>query len=269
MKRTLIQLEITHEHHIVLARQRARLISEKIGFDKITQTRISTAVSEITRNAYEYAQGGTVVFYLDLEQSPQQLQIQIRDHGNGIANLDEILEGRYVSRTGMGMGIIGAKRLVDHFTIASQPGQGTIVDIAQDIPLRLGILTLDTITKITEELLRQKPEDLYEEIQQQNQELLRSMNELKAQQEELKRLNRELTDTNRGLLSLHAEINEKNEALKHANEIQKRFMSNMSHEFRSPLNTIISLTRILQERIDGDLTPEQEKQVLYIKKALR
>jgi len=267
MKRAIIQLQIIHEHHIVQARQRARLICEKIGFDKITQTRISTAVSEIARNAYEYAQGGTVAFFLDLEQSPQQLLIQIQDHGKGIANLDDILEGRYVSHTGMGMGIIGAKRLVDHFTIASQPGQGTIVDIAQDIPPRLGILTLDTITKITEELLRQKPEDLYEEIQQQNQELLRSMNELKAQQEELKRLNKELTDTNRGLLSLYAEINEKNEALKHANEIQKRFMSNMSHEFRSPLNTIISLTRILQDRIDGDLTPEQEKQVVYIKKA--
>ena len=267
MKRAVIQLEITHEHHIVQARQRARLICEKIGFDKITQTRLSTAVSEIARNAYKYAKGGTVSFFLDLEQRPQQLLIQVQDHGKGIANLNEILEGRYVSRTGMGMGIIGAKRLVDHFTITTQLNKGTTVEIAQDIPARPGVLSTDSIAKITEELFRQKPEDLYEEIQQQNQELLRSMNELKAQQEELKRLNKELTDTNRGLLSLYSEINEKSEALKHANEIQRRFMSSMSHEFRSPLNTIISLTRILQERIDGDLTPEQEKQVLYIKKA--
>jgi len=267
MKRSIIQLEISHEHHIVQARQRARLICEKIGYDKITQTRISTAVSEICRNAYEYAKGGTVHFFLDLEQNPQQLQIEIKDNGKGISNLDEILEGRYVSHTGMGMGIIGAKRLVDHFSIVSSEERGTIVDLVQDIPPRLGPLSLDSITKITDELLRQKPEDIYEELQQQNQELLRSMNELKAQQEELKKLNKQLTDTNRGLLSLYAEINDKNETLKHANEIQKRFMSNMSHEFRSPLNTIISLTRILLDRIDGELTSEQEKQVMYIKKA--
>lgn len=267
MRKAIIQLEITHEHHIVQARQRARSISEKIGFDKITQTRISTAVSEIARNAYEYAQGGTVAFFLELDQDPQQFQIEITDHGKGIANLDEIMEGRYVSRSGMGMGIIGSKRLVDHFSITSQTGSGTRVVISQHIPPRLGRLSVDIINAITEDLIRQKPEDLYEEVQRQNQELLRSMDELKTKQEELLKLNKELSDTNRGLLSLYTEINEKNAALKHANEIQKRFMSNMSHEFRSPLNTIISLARILLDRIDGDLTTEQEKQVLYIKKA--
>ncbi|WP_304244060.1 ATP-binding protein [Gracilinema caldarium] len=267
MKAPLIHIQIEKEHHIVLARQRIRKIAEKIGLDKISQTRISTAVSEIARNAFEYAGGGIIECALELQEHPQRLIINVVDHGPGISNLEEILQGRYVSQTGMGMGIIGAKRLVDHFSILSFPGQGTTVELSVDIPTRNGIITSSIIQEIAESLSRLEPENLYEEIQRQNQELLRSMNELKQQQEELKRLNKELSDTNRGFLALYTEINEKNDALKHANEIQKRFLSNMSHEFRSPLNTIISLTRILTDRIDGDLTEEQEKQVFFIKKA--
>jgi signal transduction histidine kinase len=109
------------------------------------------------------------------------------------------------------------------------------------------------------------PENPYSEIQQQNQELLRTLEELEKRQAELAQLNRELEDTNRGVVALYAELDEKADSLQRANELKTRFLSNMSHEFRTPLNSILSLSRLLLDRMDGELTDEQEKQVRFIR----
>jgi CheY-like chemotaxis protein/nitrogen-specific signal transduction histidine kinase len=80
-------------------------------------------------------------------------------------------------------------------------------------------------------------------------------------------LNAELQDTNRGVVALYAELDEKAEHLRRADEMKSKFLSNMTHEFQTPLNSILALTRLLLERADGDLTPEQEKQVTFIREA--
>ncbi|HAX78202.1 MAG TPA: histidine kinase, partial [Cyanobacteria bacterium UBA11372] len=85
--------------------------------------------------------------------------------------------------------------------------------------------------------------------------------------EELAQLNQELEDTNRGVIALYAELNDKAESLKRASELKSRFLSNMSHEFRTPLNAILSLSDMLLNHLDGDLTAEQEKQVTFIRKS--
>jgi signal transduction histidine kinase/CheY-like chemotaxis protein len=102
------------------------------------------------------------------------------------------------------------------------------------------------------------------EVQQQNRELLDTLAELKARQEELLQLTRELEDTNRGVVALYAELDEKAGHLRRADEMKSRFLSNMSHEFRTPLSSIRALSKLLLERVDGELTVEQEKQVNFI-----
>ena len=113
------------------------------------------------------------------------------------------------------------------------------------------------------------PESPYEEIEQQNQELSKTLQELRARQEELELLNRELEDTNSGVVALYAELDERADYLRRASELKTKFLSNVSHEFRTPLNSIISLARLLMDRIDGDLTNEQFRQVRYIESSAR
>src|SRR5262249_1213926 len=81
------------------------------------------------------------------------------------------------------------------------------------------------------------------------------------------RINHELEDTNRGVVALYAELDEKADHLRRADELKTRFLSNMSHEFRTPVNSILALTRLLLDGVDGALPPEKIKQVTFIRKA--
>lgn len=82
-------------------------------------------------------------------------------------------------------------------------------------------------------------------------------------------LTHELEDTNRGVVALYAEIEEKAERLRHADEMKSRFLSNTSHELRTPLSSIRALSKVLLDRMDGELTVEQERQVTFIADAAR
>jgi signal transduction histidine kinase/CheY-like chemotaxis protein len=104
-------------------------------------------------------------------------------------------------------------------------------------------------------------------LRQTDHELLRALEELRRRQEELARLNRELEETNRGVVALYAELDEKAEHLRQADAMKSRFLSHMSHEFRTPLNSILAISRLLHDRTDGELTKEQDKQVGFIRKA--
>src|SRR5688572_21091677 len=117
MRSRLLNLVLQHEHDIVTARQRARDLARILGFDSQDQTRIATAVSEIARNAVVYGGGGQAQFFVESATAPQLLVMEISDRGPGIANLQEVLSGRYQSSTGMGRGLIGARRLLDRFDI--------------------------------------------------------------------------------------------------------------------------------------------------------
>jgi signal transduction histidine kinase/response regulator RpfG family c-di-GMP phosphodiesterase len=263
----ILSLRVQYESDVVLCRQRARQIADVLGFDPQQQTRLATAVSEIARNTFNYGGGGTAEFFLEGATPPQLLNIRVTDGGPGIKRLDDILEGRYQSETGMGLGIIGARRLMDRFNVVTGHREGTVVTMGKLLPRRSKFITLLMMPQILESIASQNPRNLFDEIRDQNQELIRTLEELRARQQELATLNRELDDTNRGVVALYAELDEKADHLRRADEVKTRFLSNMSHEFRTPLNSILALSRILLDRTDGDLTAEQEVQVTYIRKS--
>ena len=263
----ILSVSIRHEHDTVAARQRARQVAKLLGFDAQDQTRIATAVSEIARNACRYAGGGKVEYMLEGAGVSQMLAIRVSDNGPGIADLNRILEGRYRSDTGMGMGIIGARRLMDDFQISSEHGSGATVLLKKNLPRGVAAVTSEGVARITDALALEKPQNPFEELQLQNQELLRTLDELRRRKNDLTRVNRELEETNRGVVALYAELDEKADHLRRADELKSKFLSNMSHEFRSPLNSILALTRLLLDGIDGPLNGEQQQQVGYVRRA--
>ncbi|MBO0726305.1 MAG: response regulator [Blastocatellia bacterium] len=266
MKWPILTITIKYEHDVVAARQRARQIAGLLGFDSQDQSRIATAVSEIARNAFNYAEGGKVEFQVEGEPTRQSLLIEVKDKGPGIADLESVLQGQYRSSTGMGLGIMGARRLMDICEIRSSRGSGVNVVMKKNLPKRAPTATAERLRAITDQLAGENPQSPLEEIQLQNSELLRLLDELRRRQDDLERLNRELEDTNLGVIALYAELDEKASALRRAGEMKSRFLSNMSHEFRTPLNSIIALSQLLLSHSDGDLTEEQEKQVGFIRK---
>ncbi len=265
MSKSLVTINLRFEQDVVVARQHAREIAELLGFDHSEQIRLATATSEMARNAFRYARSGQVEFFLD-RGTPAKLTIRISDAGPGIANLDEILEGRYRSNTGLGKGIVGTRRLMDFFNIQSG-SSGTVVEMSKLISSAARPLTSKRLEEIAQRIAQKRPENPYEEVERQNQELLRTLADLRARQEELVELNRELEDTNRGVVALYAELDDRADALRRMSDAKTSFLSNMSHEFRTPLNSILSLSQMLMQRLDGELTAEQEKQVSFIRRS--
>ena len=262
----LLTVHVSRDEDVVTARQRARQVADALGFDRQDQTRIATVVSELARNVARYAGKGTVEFALDVDDD-SSLIVTVSDRGPGIPHLQSVLDGTYRSATGMGQGLLGVRRIVDDFVVESTAGAGTTVRIRKTIPRRRLRTATQDIARIGDTLAREGPRPLADEFEAQNHELIGALEELRQRQEDLARLNAELQDTNRGVVALYAELEEKAESLRRADEMKSRFLSNMTHEFQTPLNSVLALTRLLLERADGDLTSEQEKQVTFIRQA--
>lgn len=122
-----LELELRVEPDIARARLAARDLCQSLGTSALVVQKLATIVSELARNMVSYAHGGTLVIRR-CDGDRRCLHVSARDQGPGITNLDEILAGRYRSRSGLGLGILGTKRLADRFTIDSKPG-GTYVEV--------------------------------------------------------------------------------------------------------------------------------------------
>lgn len=111
---------------MIHARTDAKRLADSLGFAIPDAVKIATVVSELARNIVAYAGKGTIT--LEVVAEPRVgIRISARDDGPGIADVAHILSGKYKSRTGMGLGIVGSKRLVDRFEIDSGPGRGTTI----------------------------------------------------------------------------------------------------------------------------------------------
>jgi signal transduction histidine kinase len=257
-------LSLRFEDDVVLARQRARVIAQGLGLDQQDQVRFATAVSELARNAFQYATGGRVAFCVRREEPVSLLLAKVTDEGPGIENLSTILAGAYVSRTGMGVGITGARRLADRFDIESVPGRGTQVTLGKTLPHLASAAVGAEVERVAEALAREVSASPYAELQRQNIDLLAALDTVHEREVEAVRLAQELADTNRGVVALYAELDDRAQQLARMSDTKTRFLSDVSHELRTPLSSIINLTRLLLSHVDGPLGSEQEKQVQMI-----
>lgn len=121
-----VRVEITGDPDIVAARQAAREIAVRAGFTGTDLTLLATAVSEVTRNIVRFADHGTVTVELLQEPRPG-IRVVARDTGPGIRDVEQAMSDGYSTDEGLGLGLPGARRLVDEFDIASEPGHGTTV----------------------------------------------------------------------------------------------------------------------------------------------
>lgn len=267
MRWPLFTLALEVENDVVAARQRARQTAAVLGFDKQDQVRVATAVSEIARNGLAYGKGGRVSFAVELGETDQHLLIVVQDFGPGIANLDAILAGSYQSKTGMGVGLTGTRRLLDDLQIVSNPGQGTTVSLFKTFPPSAARVDPVRLPDIADTIRRDAPADPYSELREQNRELIDASDSLRRKQFELETLNASLQESNRGVLALYAELEDKAAELKLASEARARLHANVSHELRTPIQSIVAIAQLLASHVDGELTEEQEKQVHYIRQS--
>jgi serine/threonine-protein kinase RsbT len=119
------------ERDIVLARQLVRKMSQVQGFSLVDQTKMVTAASELARNALIYGGGGSMRWQMLNEGARVGLKLVFSDEGPGIANLEMAMTDGWTSGSGLGMGLSGAKRLVNEFNIDTRVGAGTRVSIAR------------------------------------------------------------------------------------------------------------------------------------------
>lgn len=256
MSQRILSVALEGDKDVVLVRQRARQISSLLGFAKQDQVRIATAVSEVARAACQEEIKARASFVLHDGHARQQLEVTV-SAGRAAAPGSEAAALADAA-------LVTAHRLMDG-CVAENGDAGPVIRMQKTLPPQLPV-SPTRLAQIATELAATPAANSWEEVQQQNQELVETLAELRERQEDLLSLTRELEDTNRGIVALYAEIEDKAERLRRADEMKSRFLSNTSHELRTPLSSIRALSKLLLDRMDGELTPEQERQVYLIER---
>ncbi|MGM9924938.1 MAG: anti-sigma regulatory factor [Bacillus sp. (in: firmicutes)] len=120
-------VKIVNEWDIVAARQLGRNVAKEQGFGTVDQARITTAISELARNIYLYANQGIISIDKVQKQGKKGIVIKAEDEGPGILDIRKVMEDGYTTSGGLGAGLPGVKRLMDSFDIDSAPGKGTTI----------------------------------------------------------------------------------------------------------------------------------------------
>lgn len=287
VRHLISHFKVHEEQDIALARQRTKEIASLAGLSLQDQTRLITALSEILRNALQFATGVAVDLGILDEPGRQFVHVTVSDRGPGIANLDDILKGNNLPVNGKGRGIANARKVIDLFSINSEPGKGTRVVLGKELPQKGLRVNAEMAAEWSKKLSRPTVTDLMQELQEQNQQLLSALEETQQYRSELERqlitvqqLNNELDQTNKGIMALYKELDEsRTELLKKTELLEKQqkqleaatkhkseFLASMSHEIRTPMNGVLGMAEIL---MNSGLTAKQRNYVESMCKAGR
>jgi serine/threonine-protein kinase RsbT len=122
-----ISISVTSDADMVPARAEGRALAERLGFSQTDATLIATAISEVSRNILVHAGSGEITLAALVDDNRCGLEVVARDAGPGISDVQAALQDGYASRGGLGLGLPGARRLMDEFELASRVGDGTTV----------------------------------------------------------------------------------------------------------------------------------------------
>jgi len=236
---------IRRESDLPRVRDRVRLAARELGFDNVTQIKLATVASELTRNIYEYAQTGSIHVSLIERGERRGLELVCEDNGPGIHEVEQILSGNFQSKTGLGKGLAGSQRLMDEFRIQTTPGKGTRIEAVKWFDdYQRALRPVDDIRK---HFFSASEASMIEELQAQNSELVRVLAELTRSRRELEQANRDLQEAN--------------EKLRQVDEMKSRFISTIAHEVRTPLNALTGLLMVLSRDKTEPLSPRQQETV--------
>ena len=129
-----IVVDINNSDDIVAARRAGHRIAFDLGFSLTDVTMIATAISEIARNITSYAGRGTVHLWVADREGHKALVVRAEDEGPGIADIERAMEDGYSTGRGLGMGLPGARRLMDRLVVESVLGQGTVIEMWKWVP---------------------------------------------------------------------------------------------------------------------------------------
>ncbi|MEV4344912.1 sensor histidine kinase [Actinoplanes sp. NPDC049596] len=265
----LMRMRLRVAQDIFVVRQLSREVAREVGLEQQDQTRLATALSEVSRVMIARGTDAEVTFAVQSDGVVPMLQVTVEGRVAGDA-----------ARLTPELGAVG--RLVDKMGV-SDGGNGTVVWMARRLPASVPRLTPDRMEEIRAGLARHVPGSPLDELNVQNQQLIAALDEVRAQRDDLARLNAELEETNRGVMALYhqlseeleetnrgvvalyAELDEKSVQLAAASEAKSRFLANVSHELRAPVTAIIGLGRLLGDEGSDELTADQAQQVDLIR----
>ena len=122
-------IEILRDQDVILLRNRVKEMADKIGMSLVNQTKLITAASELVRNMLRYANGGKILLEIISRNNMSGVRLTFDDKGPGIPDIKLAMQDGYTTGKTLGMGLPGAKRLVNEFDIKSEVGKGTCVTI--------------------------------------------------------------------------------------------------------------------------------------------
>jgi signal transduction histidine kinase len=259
-------LEVHHETDVFASRQAARDVATAVGVEGQDVIRVATALSEVTRDLL--AAGGGRVSVTSV--APDLLRVTLTGDASGPGTAWHSASG-----------LDAARRLMDAVTVAGDEGGRTVVVLEKRARAARPVddhLRRELRRRLSDTAGRTS----VDELRLQNRDLVAVLEEVQARKEELERVNAELEETNKGVLALYgelsdelertnqgvvalyAEIDDKNRLLAEASESKTRFLNNISHELRTPGNSVLGLSRLLLDPAAEPLTDEQRHPVQLI-----